>query len=150
LITHVLTGALERGTGRSAAGLGFTGTAAGKTGTSDGLRDAWFVGYTPNVLALVWVGYDDNAPVGLAGASAALPIWVDLMQRIGADDAEEFPRPAGVVERSVDPTTGERATYRCPEKVQELFLSGTEPEQPCRRHGGNRRGFWKRVFGKQI
>jgi penicillin-binding protein 1B len=150
LITDVLVGAVERGTGRSAARLGFTGTAAGKTGSSDGLRDAWFVGYTSDVLALVWVGYDDNRPVGLAGASAALPIWVDLMQRIGADDADAFSQPAGVVRRKVDPATGQRATRRCPETRQEMFLRGTEPEQPCELHGGKkRRGFWKRVFGKE-
>ncbi len=149
LITDALVGVMARGTGRSAAPLGFTGTAAGKTGSSDGLRDAWFVGYTPDVLALVWVGYDDNRPVGLSGASAALPIWVDLMRRIGADDAEAFPRPAGVVRRRVDPETGQRATRRCPEARQELFIRGTEPEQPCERHGArSRRGLWKRLFGE--
>jgi penicillin-binding protein 1B len=149
LITDVLVGAVERGTGRSAARLGFTGTAAGKTGSSDGLRDAWFVGYTPNVLALVWVGYDDNRPIGLSGAAAALPIWVDLMQRLGADDADAFPQPAGIVRRKVDPATGQRATRRCPEARHEIFLRGAEPEQPCERHGGTEsRGFWRRVFGK--
>ena len=150
LITDVLVGAVERGTGRSAARLGFTGTAAGKTGTSDGLRDAWFVGYTPEVLALVWVGYDDNRPIGLSGAAAALPIWVDLMQRLGVSDDDPFPRPAGIVRRKVDPATGQRATRRCPETRQEIFLRGTEPEQSCERHGGTEsRGFWRRVFGKR-
>jgi penicillin-binding protein 1B len=149
LITDALVGAVERGTGRSAARLGFTGTAAGKTGSSDGLRDAWFVGYTPDVLVLVWVGHDDNRPVGHPGATAALPIWVDLMRRIGADDAEPFPRPAGVVRREIDPATGQRATRRCPDARQEIFLRGTEPEQRCELHGGrDRRGFWKRLFGK--
>ena len=150
LITDVLVGAVERGTGRSAARLGFTGTAAGKTGSSDGLRDAWFVGYTPSVLSLVWVGYDDNRPIGLSGAAASLPIWVDLMQRLGADDADAFPRPAGIVRRKVDPATGQRATRGCPDARQEIFLRGVEPEQACERHGGTKgRGFWRRVFGKK-
>jgi len=149
LITDALVGAVQRGTGRSAAALGFTGTAAGKTGTSDGLRDAWFVGYTTDVLALVWVGYDDNRPVGLTGASGALPIWVDLMRRIGADDVENFPRPDGVVRRSVDPATGQLATRRCPESRQEWFIRETQPEQKCERHGGRKRdGFWKSLFGR--
>jgi membrane carboxypeptidase/penicillin-binding protein len=78
----MLEGVLERGTASSAAALGFHGVAAGKTGTSNDLRDSWFVGYTPDLVVTVWVGYDDNHPLGLTGAAAALPIWVDLMQRI--------------------------------------------------------------------
>jgi penicillin-binding protein 1B len=81
-ITDMLEGVLERGTASSAAALGFHGVAAGKTGTSNDLRDSWFVGYTPDLVVTVWVGYDDNHPLGLTGAAAALPIWVDLMQRI--------------------------------------------------------------------
>jgi len=148
LITNLLEGVVERGTARSAAKLGFAGVAAGKTGSSDGLRDAWFVGYTPEVLALVWVGYDDNRPVGSTGGAAALPIWVDLMKRIGADDADAFPRPRDVVRMLVDPQTGQRATRRCPETREEIFSRGSEPDQPCARHGGEtRRGFWKRLVG---
>lgn len=150
LVTDVLEGVFERGTARSAAKLGFVGLAAGKTGSSDGLRDAWFVGYTPEVLALVWVGYDDNRPVGLTGAAAALPIWVDLMRSIGADDADPFPRPDGLVRVRVDPTTGQRATRGCPRTREEMFVRGTQPEEPCTRHGAKnrRRGFWKRLTGR--
>jgi penicillin-binding protein 1B len=149
LMTDVLEGVFERGTARSAAKLGFEGVAAGKTGSSDGLRDAWFVGYTPEVLALVWIGYDDNRPVGLTGGAAALPIWVDLMRRIGADDADSFPRPDGLVRVRVDPTTGQRAARGCPSTWEEIFVRGTAPEEPCTFHGGKkkRRGFWKRLTG---
>jgi penicillin-binding protein 1B len=149
LVTDVLEGVFERGTARSAVKLGFEGPAAGKTGSSDGLRDAWFVGYTSEVLALVWVGYDDNRPVGLTGGNAALPIWVDLMRRIGADDADPFPRPGGLVRVRVDPTTGQRAARGCPKSRQEIFVHGTEPEERCMRHSGKtkRRGFWKRLTG---
>jgi penicillin-binding protein 1B len=150
LVTNVLEGAVQRGTARSAASLGLTGHAAGKTGSSDGLRDAWFVGYTPDVLALVWVGYDDNRPVGMTGGAAALPIWVDLVKRIGADDADPFPRPDGIVEARIDPTTGQRATRRCPEVRDELFLRGYVPEERCSAHGGGEKGgFWKRVFRRK-
>jgi penicillin-binding protein 1B len=151
LMTDVLEGVFERGTARSAAKLGFAGVAAGKTGSSDGLRDAWFVGYTPRVLALVWVGYDDNRPVGLTGSTAALPIWVDLIRRIGADDADPFPRPDGLVRVRVDPTTGQRAARGCPSTRDEIFVRGTAPEEPCTLHGGKkkkRRGFWKRLTGR--
>jgi penicillin-binding protein 1B len=151
LVTNVLEGAVERGTARAAHDLGLTGHAAGKTGTSNDLRDAWFVGYTPDVLALVWVGYDDNRLVGMTGGAAALPIWVDLIARIGEADADPFPRPDGIVEISIDPTTGQRATRRCPERRDELFLRGAEPEERCAVHGGareHRRPFWRR-FGRK-
>jgi penicillin-binding protein 1B len=150
LMTDVLEGVFERGTARSAAKLGFAGVAAGKTGSSDGLRDAWFVGYTPEVLALVWVGYDDNRPVGLTGGTAALPIWVDLIRRIGGDDADPFPRPDGLIRVRVDPTTGQRAARGCPSTREEIFVRGTAPEEPCTLHGGKkkRRGIWKRLTGQ--
>ena len=150
LITDLLEGVIEHGTARSARTLGFSGVAAGKTGSSDGLRDAWFVGYTPEVLALVWVGSDDNRSIGLTGAEAALPIWVDLMRRIGAAGADPFPRPADVVEVRIDPATGQLATSRCPDSRDEVFIRGTEPDTPCETHAQPaRKGFWKRLFGRR-
>jgi membrane carboxypeptidase/penicillin-binding protein len=146
LMTHLLEGVLTRGTGRSAAALGFTGHAAGKTGTSNDERDAWFVGYVPELLALVWVGYDDNRPVGESGAAAALPIWVDLLGRLGIDGSEPFEPPAGIVEVDVDASSGGLATSGCPEVVNEVFVAGTEPTEECPIHGGGARGFWRRLF----
>src|SRR5207244_2196989 len=72
---------LDEGTAAAARGMGFTLEASGKTGTTNDKRDAWFVGFTPELLTVVWVGLDDNQPVGLTGAQAALPIWVDYMTR---------------------------------------------------------------------
>ena len=145
LMTNALRGVVERGTARSAADWGFRGLAAGKTGSSDDLRDAWFVGYTPDVLVAVWVGYDDNRRIGLPGASAALPIWVGVMQAIGAETWRGFPRPRGIGERWVDPLSGQLAHYRCPDAVRELFVSGTEPDEPCTVHERRRRrSFWSR------
>jgi len=150
LVTDVLCGVFDHGTARSASRLGFTGVAAGKTGSSDGLRDAWFVGYTTDLLALVWIGYDDNRPVGLTGGAAALPIWVDLMKRAGADGADPFPRPRGLKRARVDPASGQRATRHCPSTREELFARGTLPEEGCALHGGQpRRGIWKRLFGRK-
>ena len=71
----------ERGHGRGARGAGFTLDAAGKTGTTNDLRDAWFVGFTPELLTVVWVGLDNNQPLGLSGAQAALPIWTTFMMK---------------------------------------------------------------------
>jgi len=147
-ITEMLEGVLERGTARSAASLGFTGVAAGKTGSSDGLRDAWFVGYTPDLVVTVWVGHDDNHPLGLTGGAAALPIWVDVMRRIRADAAGDLDQRRDMVRVQIDPTTGLRATRHCPETREELVPRGEKPER-CSVHDGTERvGFWRRHFGR--
>ncbi len=140
LVTDILEGVLLRGTAASAAELGFSGIAAGKTGTTDDLRDAWFAGYTPDLLVVVWVGYDDNRALGLSGAQAALPIWVDFMMGSGRMTGRAFSEPEGLVREKVDPTTGQLATWHCPEKTEELFIQGTEPTVRCETHG--RRHWW--------
>ena len=143
LLTDVLQGVIERGTARSAAEWGFAGTAAGKTGSSDDLRDAWFIGYTTEVLVAVWVGYDDNRRIGLPGASAALPIWVDVVKTIGAENWRQFPRPRGMRERWIDPLSGQLAHNRCPDAVREVFVRGTELDELCELHEtSRRRSFW--------
>jgi penicillin-binding protein 1B len=135
LITHFLEGVFERGTARSARRAGFHWTAAGKTGTTDEARDAWFAGYTPDLLVVVWVGYDDNHPLGLSGAQAALPIWVDFMKEVLAGrPSQEFHPPPGVVQAMVDPASGEIAHAGCPTRVAEVFIAGTEPKTYCSLH----------------
>ena len=81
LVTNMMRSVLNEGTAAGARSAGFTLDAAGKTGTTNDLRDAWFVGFTPELLTVVWVGFDDNQPVGLSGAQAALPIWTEFMTR---------------------------------------------------------------------
>ena len=136
----ILSTVVSTGTGHLAA----TGDDGiwGKTGTTDDTRDAWFVGYTPTFLALVWVGYDDNSRTGLTGASGALPIWVDFMRRAGFPGGDlSFPEPEGVVHRTIDPETGGLAVGTCPTTLDEVFVEGTEPEEECPLHGG--RGVWR-------
>jgi penicillin-binding protein 1B len=136
LVTNFLEGVLERGTARSARTTGFPWRAAGKTGTTEDSRDAWFVGYTPDLLAVVWVGYDDNQPLGLTGAQAALPIWVDFMKDVLIGrPSQAFLPPPGVVQMTVDPTSGGIATAECPTRVTELFIEGSEPRALCPLHG---------------
>ncbi|MDX1388596.1 MAG: penicillin-binding transpeptidase domain-containing protein, partial [Acidobacteriota bacterium] len=146
LVNTVLQGVMTRGTGKSSRWLGYRGNAAGKTGTTDDTRDAWFVGYTPSILALTWVGYDDNARTGLTGASGALPIWVDFTKRAGLDDHVSFDRPRDVIRVAVDPETGMRAVAGCPGGRAELFAAGTEPRADCPLH---KRGFFKRLFSRK-
>lgn len=107
VITHLLEGVMNNGTGRGARRRGFRRPAAGKTGTTNGYRDAWFIGYTPDLLAGVWVGYDDGTPLELAGAAAALPIWTEFMKHAtAADEVRPFTVPPGVTMVEVDRRTG--------------------------------------------
>jgi penicillin-binding protein 1B len=148
LCTDVLRGVLLRGTAASASELGFRGTAAGKTGTTDDTRDAWFIGYTPELLALVWVGHDDDTKTGLTGASGALPIWVDLMSRAGRWSYEAFTEPDGLVRVVIDPETGQRAVGRCPASLEEIFPEASAPEQACEAHDRGISRWFRRLFGK--
>ncbi|MCA9730002.1 MAG: transpeptidase-transglycosylase, partial [Candidatus Eisenbacteria bacterium] len=143
LVTNLLEGVIDRGTGQSARGLGARGALAGKTGTTDDYRDAWFVGFSPVRVAGVWVGFDRGGRVGLSGSRAALPIWAALMRAVqppGGDGA--FTRPPRIVEARIDPQSGQLAGSRCPETVDEVFLSGTEPKDEC---GLHRDGFFARL-----
>jgi 1A family penicillin-binding protein len=141
LVTSLLKGVIERGTGAKARAFGVQGPVAGKTGTTDGYRDAWFVGYTADIVVGVWVGFDDERPIKLTGAQAALPIWSKLAVRLIPADQPDFEIPEGLVERRIDPKTGQLATSQCPEKVSEVFIAGTEPTVYCEVHGG---GWWER------
>ncbi len=142
VLTSLLQGVMERGTAAKAGSLGLQGAVAGKTGTTDGYRDAWFVGYTKDLVIGVWVGFDDERALGLTGSQAALPIWMDIARRVIPSTATPFAMPAGVVTREIDPKTGQLATSQCPERVMELFIDGTQPTVYCEVHGG---GFWERL-----
>ncbi|MCX8073001.1 MAG: PBP1A family penicillin-binding protein [Candidatus Binatia bacterium] len=138
LVTHMLTGVLDRGTAASARRLGFRGIAAGKTGTTNDYQDAWFVGYTPELLTVVWVGFDSQRPVGLSGARAALPIWVEFMKQATAGlPASDFIPPPNVRLVRIDPESGALATEDCPEVVVEAFYADHVPLHPCPLHGNN-------------
>jgi len=132
LITYLLKGVIERGTGWKARELGRP--AAGKTGTTNDYRDAWFIGYTPNLVAGVWVGYDNQESIGPkeTGARAALPIWLEFMKKATAErPAEDFSLPDGVIFKQIDPRTGLLSTDKCKITLREAYLPGTEPHQYC-------------------
>ncbi|MET0850959.1 MAG: transglycosylase domain-containing protein [Candidatus Rokuibacteriota bacterium] len=130
IVTHLLRGVMVRGTGGSSARWGLQDVTAGKTGTTDGLRDAWFIGYTPDLVIGVWVGADDASPIGFTGSEAALPIWATIMQSaVRRSLPSPFRTPAGIVMTAVDQSTGKRA---CPGEagIAEAFREGREPP-PC-------------------
>ncbi len=137
LVTNVLEDVMNRGTGAAARAHGFVGPAAGKTGTS---HDGWFVGYTSNLLCVVWVGFDDNRDLGLSGTAAAAPIWAEFMKRAVSlpayHDLQPFTPPDGVVTVAIDPETLQLATPMCPVTREEVFIAGTEPSEFCAKHGG--------------
>jgi penicillin-binding protein 1B len=136
LMTSLLEGVMRSGTAAGARGLGVTGAVAGKTGTTNDGRDAWFVGYAPGLLAVVWVGFDDNEPHGLSGAEGALPIWAEFM-RLALETYPQrgFEVPGGISFADIDLTNGRLANAFCPLVARETFLAGTEPP-PCQEHGG--------------
>jgi penicillin-binding protein 1B len=135
LVTNMLRSVLNEGTGAGARAQGFSLDAAGKSGTTNDLRDAWFVGFTPEILTVVWVGFDDNQPLGLSGSTAALPIWTDFMKAATAGRVNaSFEVPEGVSFVEIDHDTGKLATPNCPKVFTESFLVGTEPVEFCPLH----------------
>ena len=147
LITSILQGVLQRGTAAAARALGITGAVAGKTGTTDDHRDAWFIGYTPDIVVGVWVGFDEGTTLTLTGAQAALPIWAEFFRKAAPLPPEAFPIPAGMVSRTIDPQTGQLATSACPQSAEEWFIEGTEPMEFCERHSPGMIQRLKDMFG---
>jgi len=135
IVTSLLRSTFETGTAAHVRRQGFRTEASGKTGTTNELRDAWFAGYTPALVAVVWVGRDDGQPLGLTGAEAALPIWTAFMSRaVGRELAVSPSVPPGIAFVNIDPHTGLVATPRCPVSVREPFIKGTQPHAHCRAH----------------
>ncbi|MGZ8848629.1 MAG: transglycosylase domain-containing protein, partial [Pyrinomonadaceae bacterium] len=127
VMTSFMKDVVNRGTGAAirARGLKFNG--AGKTGTS---RDGWFAGYTPNLVCVVWVGFDDGSQLGLTGAASALPIWSDFMNAALTTHPEwtgDWQTPEGLQQTEIDPTTGQLAKAESTSKRTELFINGTAP-----------------------
>jgi membrane carboxypeptidase/penicillin-binding protein len=136
IITNMLAGVINRGTARKARGA-VPGTAiAGKTGTS---RDGWFVGYSPNLVCAVWIGFDDNAQLGLTGAEAALPAWAEFMKEAVAVRPDlgglNFECPEGIKFVEIDSSNGLISTVWCPLRELIAVTEQTSPHLECYLHG---------------
>jgi penicillin-binding protein 1A len=130
ITTHVMQEVVESGTGQRVKSIGRP--VAGKTGTTNDTRDAWFIGFTPSLIAGVWVGFDQERPMGRqeVGGRAAAPIWLYFMEEALKDKpVEEFPVPEGVVFVKVDQQTGAPTQGTGPEAVYETFLENAMPEK---------------------
>lgn len=135
-VNSILQGVLDRGTASRTRVMGFRDPLAGKTGTTNGGRDSWFVGYAPNRATLVWVGYDDNLPSALSGSKAALPIWTRFAdERRPAGGYRVFEPPPGMSFVPIDVTTGQMAVKGCSEIRTEGFYADQLPLVPCQLHG---------------
>jgi penicillin-binding protein 1B len=133
LITAAMQGVVREGTAKGLASfLPPEVAAAGKTGTTDEQRDAWFAGFTGDHLAVVWVGYDDNRAARLLGATAALPVWGDLMAAL-APEPLALPKPDAVEQVWIDPQTNLRGDSQCAGAVELPFIQGSAPRDtsPC-------------------
>ena len=128
LVTSLLRGVVERGTAKRARALGRP--LAGKTGTTNDAKDTWFVGYSTDIAAAVWVGYDEPLPLGWgeAGAMTALPAWMSFMKQASeGKPPTEFPKPGTIVTVNVDPATGLLPYPGQTDAIEEEFLDGTVP-----------------------
>lgn len=132
VMTNMMEGVLNFGTAYGVRTRGFTAPAAGKTGTS---HDAWFAGYTNNLVCIVWVGYDDYSDLRLSGAYTAAPIWAEFMKRAVAmpayEEAKSFAPPEGITSVTLDKATNRLSTPNCPDEYSAAFIAGTEPKENC-------------------
>lgn len=136
LITDMLSDVIDHGTARAARGAVKRTAIAGKTGTS---RDGWFIGYTPNLVCAVWIGFDDNQQLGLTGAEAALPAWTEFVK--GAVEqrpelgGERFESPEGIKFVEIDPETGFLAGLNCTHREMIAITTSLAPTAECYAHG---------------
>ena len=147
LTTNMLENVINHGTGAATRTRGFTSPAAGKTGTS---HDAWFAGYTSNLLCIVWVGNDDYTELNIEGAHAAAPIWAEFMKKAVQlpqySDTHEFSVPDGVEMVNIDKATNLLSDDACPDWVAIAFLDGTAPTETCD-HPPDKRNILQKIFG---
>ncbi|MEO6981646.1 MAG: PBP1A family penicillin-binding protein [Edaphobacter sp.] len=149
LTQSLLESVMNRGTGLSARQHGFNAPAAGKTGTS---HDAWFAGYTSNLLCIVWVGNDDYTDVKLQGADAAAPIWAEFMshaiQLPQYSDVRSFSTPSGITTVLIDKATNLLSDATCPDNTfSASFLDGTAPHNTCSQMNESPQNFFQKIFG---
>jgi penicillin-binding protein 1B len=135
MMQFMLEFVINHGTGAGARTMGFRRPAAGKTGTTNDAKDAWFAGFTPNLLSVVWTGFDQKEELGLTGAQASLPAWTAFMKAATASRPPlDFAAPPGIVEVKIDLATGLKATPYCPTTMVGVFPEALAPTEDCPEH----------------
>ncbi|HDT15425.1 MAG TPA: PBP1A family penicillin-binding protein, partial [Firmicutes bacterium] len=142
IVTFMLENVINRGTGRRVRNMGFQGPAAGKTGTTNEFTDAWFIGYTPDLVVGVWVGFDSKDTMGksIVGGSAAAPIWTDFMLQAFEKSEGHFPVPDSIIYKKICLQSGFLAAPGCRAVIDAPFVEGTEPHRECTIHSGMQTG----------
>lgn len=136
IITYMLENAVNRGTGKVIRRMGYNAPCAGKTGTTNDFSDAWFIGFTPEIVVGIWVGFDTKETLGrnMTGGETAAPIWAEFMMNAYPYASEEFSVPDNIVFKKVCIKSGLLASPACPYPVDAPFISGTEPVKECDIH----------------
>lgn len=128
----LLEGVVNRGTARRLRSMQLEGAIAGKTGTTDDERDLWFVGFTPELVAVVWLGFDEPRSIGISSSEGPLTIWANFIKEaMGNRPRGVFIPPRNIERLEIDPESGALAVSGCPSRKSELFLVGTEPNEIC-------------------
>jgi penicillin-binding protein 1B len=138
LITSMLRSTVEQGTARSLKNMGIRFPVAGKTGTTNDFKDGWFVGYTPEIMALIWVGFDDGTSLQAPASVLTLPIWADLMNAVPQHvSGSWFRTPPDIVVETICKESGQIALASgCPSTMEEFFLAENSPKERCALHRG--------------
>jgi penicillin-binding protein 1A len=138
IMTYMMENVINNGTGKPIRDMGFVGPCAGKTGTTNDSTDAWFIGFTPDIVVGIWVGFDDKTPMGknATGGVIAAPLWAQFMMDTIGQSRQEFAVPDTIVFKKICTKSGKLATQHCPVAVDAPFIQGTEPTQQCTIHSG--------------
>lgn len=151
LMTSMLREAVLEGTAHGLSRWSLEKVSAGKTGTTNDGKDAWFIGYTPWITVGVWTGSDQPEKLGITGAGEALPLWAHFIRSIRPletlkNKTDSWTAPEDILRIEIDPASGLRAQSGCPYPRSELFISGTEPDAYCPVHSGGIVGWFKNIF----
>ncbi len=148
LTLSLMRDVINHGTAAGVRAMGFSAPAAGKTGTSN---DAWFAGFTSNLLCVVWIGNDNYSDIKIEGAEAAAPLWAEFMKNAVKlpqySDTQFFDPPAGITEVTLDKVTNLLADAACPEDYTAAFLDGTQPTATCDHPNADQRNIFQKIFG---
>jgi membrane carboxypeptidase/penicillin-binding protein len=134
----MLENVINHGTAQTIRNMGYNGICAGKTGTTNDFTDAWFIGFTPDIVVGVWIGFDTKEPLGknMTGGVVAAPLWAEFMMNAFPNQNQEFPVPDNIIFKKICSKTGMLATKYCPNPIDAPFVQGTEPHENCNLHSG--------------
>lgn len=138
IITFMLENVVNKGTAKIIRQMGFAGPCAGKTGTTNDHTDAWFIGFTPEIVVGIWIGFDEKEPMGrsMVGGYAAAPLWANFMLNTYYSSNKEFYIPDNIIFKKICTKSGKLATQNCPNTMDVPFIKDTEPTELCTLHGG--------------